>query len=96
MVVKRFFVFLHTVKGVATISPPLYLNLNKLKMLRNALNLSFLGYDLRKVLGSKRTQWAWHHVIVTLDAIVRNFPRSFPAKEAAVCLAGMVTLPWWL
>ena len=47
--VKRIFVYLHTVKGVATICPPLYLNVNKLKLSRNVLNLSFLRFALRKI-----------------------------------------------
>lgn len=33
------FVYLHTVKGVATICPPYYLNVNKLEMLRNVLKI---------------------------------------------------------
>lgn len=47
LVVKRNFVYLHTVKGVATICSPCYINVNKLKILRNALNLSFLRFALR-------------------------------------------------
>lgn len=49
LVVKRNFVYLQAVKGVATICSPLYLNVNKLKMIRNALNLNFLRTALRKI-----------------------------------------------
>lgn len=47
--VLRNFVYLQAVKGVATICSPLYLNVNKLKMIRNALNLNFLRTALRKI-----------------------------------------------
>lgn len=49
LVIKEIFVYLHTSKGVATICSPLYLNVNKLKMIRNALNLNFLRIALRKI-----------------------------------------------
>ncbi len=43
------FVYLHTVKGVATICPPYFINVNKLKMYRNVLNLNLLRSALRKI-----------------------------------------------
>lgn len=46
--VIRFFVYLQTVKGVATICSPEFLNVNKLKMLRNALKLKLLCNALRE------------------------------------------------
>ena len=48
LVVKKNFVYLHTVKGVATICSPYYVNVNKPKMLRNALKLNSLSRALRK------------------------------------------------
>ena len=45
---KRFFVYLQAIKGVATNCPPEYINVNKLKMLRNALKLNLLCNALRK------------------------------------------------
>ncbi len=49
LVVLGNFVYLQAEKGVATVCYPDYLNVNKLKMLRNALNLSLLGSALRKM-----------------------------------------------
>lgn len=49
LVIKEIFVYLHTSKGVATICSPLYLNVNKLKMIRNALNINLLRSALQNI-----------------------------------------------
>ncbi len=48
LVEKRNLVYLQTVKGVATICFPDYINVNKLKIIRNALKLNSLRYAVRK------------------------------------------------
>jgi hypothetical protein len=49
LVILGNFVNLHTVKGVATICYPDYLNVNKLEISRNALNLNLLRLIIREI-----------------------------------------------
>ena len=49
LVVKRNLVTLQAEKGVTTICTPDYINVNKIKISRNALNLNLLRFALRKI-----------------------------------------------
>lgn len=52
LVIFENFVYLHTVKDVAIICPPYYINVKNLKLSRKVLNLSLLRSALRKIVMS--------------------------------------------
>ena len=59
LVIMRNFVYLQAEKGDATICTPDYLNVNKLKIYRNVLNLNHLRFALRKIYIPKGCPCKW-------------------------------------